>query len=137
MSDTPQLGDMAIHAYRYKNNVYRDYVMWRRDPHNTNVTGWFNGRGERLGGAAVLQPLPSPEALHAQLALDEPFAYTPKPGDVAVYQSGSGVPVTVMYRTFRTEPGWYTHTNMHIEEVETDPSFQLVLSGGLLQTESD
>lgn len=141
MSTNPQLGDVAIHTYRYKGDAYREYVMFRRDRVNHMIVDWFNGQGERIPSDRIpsgkVQPLPSAMHLHARLDFPDPTAYTPKPGDVATYAPGSGVPVTVMYRALNTKPGWYTHTGMRIDEVEIDSTFRLILRDGQLQTDAD
>lgn len=132
MSDN-SLGDLGIYSYKYKGQVYREYVMWRRNFSDISRLGWHTGQGQEVDADRV-QSLPSAERMHDQLDLADPLAYTPKRGDVGTYRTASGTVITVQYRLSDrfpfAEPDWYQYNGVQASAAHEDKSFKLLVRDG-------
>lgn len=133
-----QLGDVALHSYKYKGDTYIEYVMYRRDASDLTIARWYNGQGEVVAPSAAVQPLPSPEELHATFGLPDPFAYIPRLGDVATYPASSGAPVTVTYRRNDqspfASPQWYQANGVQALNAHLTDGFKLLIRDGQVQS---
>lgn len=130
----PELGDVAIYTYRYKNKTYTEFVMYRHDWRDLTILGWFNGQGEKVADGPAVQMLPSAAHLHARLDLPDPLAYRPKLGDVGTYTTPSGTLVTVTYRrndkSCFSDPEWYQANGVLGRDAHTAESFKLLIRDG-------
>lgn len=84
------------------------------------------------GGKPVLRP--SELTSERQAVLDN---YCPKQGDVGTYRAASGGLVTVVFRVddryIRDTPTWRQTNGLLAQNAHEDPTFTLVLRGGVLQ----